>query len=206
MTAGNGKAGDAASTAPTGQEGSISVQRPAENKRTRPDAATLIKTLAELFPLCFVADQWLPHIPLRVGIGQDLIALGLLKPIEVGIALRTYTRRRMYLAAIAGGGLRWALDGKPAGEIKPSEAEWARVQVAEMDRRQAQATAAQLVAYQASRKAVRPQKPALGANGPRPYHKATIQKTSVRAAQRPGDGLAALKAAAAARRAAAVSP
>jgi hypothetical protein len=51
-----------------------------------------IATLAALFPHAFVADIWEPHRPLRVGIGEELIALGVLSASAIRHALYTYTK------------------------------------------------------------------------------------------------------------------
>jgi hypothetical protein len=78
-----------------------------------------ITALAELFPRAFTTERWRPHKPLKVGVHADLIATGALTPREVRAALRVYTKRRMYLAAVAAGGFRHDLDGNPAGEVNP---------------------------------------------------------------------------------------
>jgi ProP effector len=94
--------------------------------------ADLIRTLAERFPV-FVAEGWQEHKPLAVGIHEALAAAGLLQPGEVAIALRCYAGRRRYLAAVAAGGVRFDLDGNPAGEVTEQQATWARGRLARLD-------------------------------------------------------------------------
>jgi hypothetical protein len=47
---------------------------------SRQGAEAIIKALAELFPKMFVAAQWEPHRPLAIGIGQELVKLGVAPP------------------------------------------------------------------------------------------------------------------------------
>jgi sRNA-binding protein len=65
---------------------------------------------------------------------QDrLIATGILSRREVRAALRYYTSRRMYLAAVAAGGARIDLNGNGAGEVSPEQAAWGRKKLDEID-------------------------------------------------------------------------
>jgi ProP effector len=76
--------------------------------------ASLAK-LAELFPTCFTAEASGPHRPLKIGIYTDLRVRGL-KAAEAGV-LGVYTKRWAYLKALAAGGPRYDLDGNPCGEV-----------------------------------------------------------------------------------------
>jgi sRNA-binding protein len=100
-----------------------------DNPTIRParPAHDIIAALATIFPQTFTAEKWRPHRPLKIGIHLDLIATGILSQHEAWPALRSYTRRRMYLAAVAAGGPRIDLDGNPAGEVTPAEAAWAQI-------------------------------------------------------------------------------
>jgi len=103
-------------------------------RRARVDAARQhIVALAELFPACFVADKWETHRPLKVGIKADLIATGLLTPNECRRVLGLYVGRLGYQRAVAAGGMRVDLDGWPAGEVQPDQAEHAAAAVAQME-------------------------------------------------------------------------
>jgi len=73
-----------------------------------------ISALAELFPSTFVADGWQPHKPLKIGIHQDLIDLGVLLPDECRAVFRRYCSRLMYQRALAAGGPRYGLNGERA--------------------------------------------------------------------------------------------
>jgi sRNA-binding protein len=78
---------------------------------------TNIAALAALFPAVFSAEPWQAHRPLKVGIGDDLVARGLLGAPEVNAALKGYVNRLMYQKCLAAGGSRIDLDGNVAGEV-----------------------------------------------------------------------------------------
>jgi sRNA-binding protein len=69
---------------------------------------------------------------------------------EVRSALHCYASRRMYLAATVAGGLRFDLDGQPAGEVTARAAEWARGRLAIMDAAAARAASERSKAVPAS--------------------------------------------------------
>jgi sRNA-binding protein len=143
--------------------------------------------LTGLFPLAFTADRWRPHRPLKTGVHLDLIATDILSQHEAWAALRSYAGRRMYLAAVAAGGARIGLDGEIAGEVTPAESAWAQKQLDQLDAA-AVATAAQRQAKaNAKTNPFKPKTAPLAAPSPAPASR---------------DGIGALRAAAAARRAA----
>ena len=76
-----------------------------------------IATLAALFPAAFSAKPWQTHRPLKVGIGKDLVARGVLGTSEVNAALKQYVDRLMYQKCLAAGGARVDLEGNVAGEV-----------------------------------------------------------------------------------------
>jgi sRNA-binding protein len=76
-----------------------------------------IAALAALFPAAFSAEPWRPHRPLKVGIGNDLVARGVLGAPEVNAALKRYVDRLMYQKCLAAGGARVDLEGNVAGEV-----------------------------------------------------------------------------------------
>jgi sRNA-binding protein len=110
------------------------------NTKSQHDLATLLRTVAELFPV-FATERWQGHKPLAIGIDKALIATGILKPFEVGQVLRAYTRRRMYQAALVAGGPRYDLDGNVAGEVTLEQAYSAKLLAEQMDRKAAEAAA-----------------------------------------------------------------
>jgi sRNA-binding protein len=171
------------------------------------DNTKLIATLAELFPKTFSAEAWQEHRPLKIGIGDNLRDAGVLLPQECRV-LAIYTHRRMYQACLALGGPRFDLDGKPCGEVAP-----------DMDRRQVESIAAARAAHRAEREARKAKEAAEFVEarkaereaaerrkGPAPYHRSTPKQTHPAPPQRAGDGLAALEAAAKARKQGEVSP
>jgi ProP effector len=92
---------------------------------SREAAKSIIATLAQLFPRTFTAEQWEPHGPLAIGIGQQLIELGIITRAE-GKALWYYTKRFKYLESIVFGVHRIGLDGEPAGVVDEDQAHQAR--------------------------------------------------------------------------------
>jgi len=78
---------------------------------------TNIAALAALFPAVFSAEPWEAHRPLKVGIGDDLVARGVLGAPEVNAALKRYVDRLMYQKCLAAGGARVDLEGNAAGEV-----------------------------------------------------------------------------------------
>jgi ProQ/FINO family len=55
-----------------------------------------IAALAALFPAAFSAEPWRTHRPLKVGIGDELVARGVLGAREVNAALKQYVDRLKY--------------------------------------------------------------------------------------------------------------
>jgi sRNA-binding protein len=146
------------------------------NTKSKPDLATLLRTVAELLPV-FAMERWEPHKPLAIGIDKALFATGILKPWEVRLVLRAYTRRRMYQAALVAGGPRYDLDGTPCGKISAEDQACAAASLAAMDAKAAAAAvkirAEQKAGWLAERAKARPQ----------PHDKAPPQKASAVAPQ-----------------------
>jgi ProP effector len=104
---------------------------------------TNIAALAALFPAAFSAEPWQAHRPLKVGIGNDLMARGVLGPREVNAALKRYVDRLMYQKCLAAGGARIDLEGDVAGEVSNEHRSRAERLVARIEARQlAETTAA----------------------------------------------------------------
>jgi ProP effector len=148
------------------------------------DGQELIAVLADLFPAAFTAERWQPHRPLKIGIHQDLVDRGVLLPNECRV-LRWYVLRRMYQVALAAGGPRYDLDGTPAGEVTPGEADHAKAAVATIEAKRARKARAMADERMATRKT---------AKTPVPPATAIPSATSAKL------GLAELKTAALARR------
>jgi len=87
--------------------------------------------LAEAFPQTFVLEKYQPHRPLKVGIAADILArCPELARYKLGRALGVYTGRVMYLQGMVAGTARIDLDGNPAGEVSPADAEHAAAKLA----------------------------------------------------------------------------
>jgi sRNA-binding protein len=114
-----------------------------------------IALLATLFPAVFSSEPWQPHRPLKVGIGDDLVARGLLSAPEVNAALKGYVNRLMYQKCLAAGGTRIDLDGNGAGEVSSEHRCHAERLIARVKARQLAETPA-AKAEADSERAVRP--------------------------------------------------
>jgi sRNA-binding protein len=112
-----------------------------------------IAALAAMFPTAFSAETWQEHRPLKVGIGNDLVARGVLGTREVNAALK-YVDRLMYQKCLAAGGARVDLEGNVAGEVSNEHRSRAERLVARIEARQLAETAAAKAAAE-SEKAVR---------------------------------------------------
>jgi hypothetical protein len=83
------------------QEGAVKMTTKSENN---------IAALAVMFPAAFSAEPWQEHRPLKVGIGNDLMARGVLGKRAVNAALKRYVDRLMYQKCLAAGGARVDLE------------------------------------------------------------------------------------------------
>lgn len=94
------------------------------------DIFSLINRLVEIFPDCFSRST--PK-PLKIGIGPELLPLAGVHPALMDVsrkqirqALAFYTHGNAYRKAVALGGVRYGLDGQPAGEVTPEQQEFAK--------------------------------------------------------------------------------
>ncbi len=106
--------------------------KPTKAERKRQAVAALAK-FAELFPVCFAADESGPHRPLEINIHRDLIERGV--QLSEAQALRLYARRVAYQAALIAGGPRYDLHGNPHGEVTAEEIAPAKVALADIETR-----------------------------------------------------------------------
>lgn len=89
------------------------------------DVNPIIDRLCEAFPVLF--NRQTPK-PLKIGIGQELLALAGVHPALTDLnrkdlrrALKVYTHGFRYRQALAAGGPRYDLDGQPVGEVTPEQ-------------------------------------------------------------------------------------
>src|SRR5215467_6564868 len=101
-----------------------------------------IAALAALFPAAFSAGPSQAHRPLKVGIGNDLVARDVLGAREVNAALKRYVDRLMYQKCLAAGGARVDLEGNVAGEVSREQRRRAERLVARIEARQLAESAA----------------------------------------------------------------
>jgi sRNA-binding protein len=113
-----------------------------------------IALLAEHFPAVFVLEGWQPHMPLKIGINEDIAAAGIMPAEDIGPTLRLYVRRLMYQRALAAGSSRYDLNGKPCGEVTAEHAAGAVTSAAHIEA-EAQIKGAAAIA---ARKANKPRK------------------------------------------------
>jgi len=160
---------------------------------------TNIAVLAALFPATFCAEPWQAHRPLKVGIGNDLVARGVLGAQEVDAVLKRYVDRLMYQKSLAAGDARVDLEGNVAGEVsREQRCRAARLVARIKARQQAEKAAAKAGAESegAVKKAVMPP--------PVPDRKVVVMSTPVETRPATGSGrlgLADLRRAALERRA-----
>jgi sRNA-binding protein len=207
----NDGAGAAAETATAGPNREC-LEGPS-NTKTKPDHATVIAALADLYPAAFVRERWQSHKPLKAGIHHDLIAAGIVTAAEVSPAMRWYCGRRTYQVALAAGGPRYDLDGVPCGEVSAEQARSAQLLVEHMDRKTAETAAKARAEQKAVWLAEKAKRAAAEARSepkrPKPYHSGRHEIIAPRPPQTVDPaapkrlGLAGLKAAAQARKAAA---
>jgi sRNA-binding protein len=119
---------EAGAPARTGTAGRECLEGSPPLSTRRPDPASTIQVLAELFAV-FIADWRKPHRPLKVGIHQDLVGRGLLVPDECRAVFRVYVGRRQYQKALAAGGPRYDLDGNAAGEVTAEQVDAAKTKL-----------------------------------------------------------------------------
>jgi len=110
-----------------------------------------IVALGDLFPEVFTRERWQSHKPLKVGIDKDLVASGVVTAREVGLVLRLYTCRRSYQLALAAGGARYGLDGRPSGEVSPEQQAAAKAAIERLDEQQASKFAAAITRFREGR-------------------------------------------------------
>jgi sRNA-binding protein len=132
------------------------TRRRAVEMSTKSDAH--IAALAALFPAAFSAEPWQAHRPLKVGIGNDLVARGVFGAREVNAALKRYVDRLTYQECLAAGGARIDLDGNVAGEVSSEQRCRAERMVARIKARQL-AEAAAVKGETTSKEAVRQTNP-----------------------------------------------
>src|SRR5215470_12926152 len=118
-----------------------------------------IAALAALFPAAFSAGPSQLHPPLKVGIGNDLVARGVFGAREINAALKRYVDRLTYQECLAAGGARVDLDGNVAGEVSSEQRCHAERMVARIEARQlgeAAAVKAEAESKEAVRRAAAP--------------------------------------------------
>jgi sRNA-binding protein len=128
---------------------------------TKSDAS--IAALAALFPAAFAAEPWQVHHPLKVGIGDELVARGVLDARKVKAALKRYVDRLMYQKCLAAGGARVDLEGNVAGEVSNEHRSRAERLVARIEARELAEAKTEAESERAVRQAAVPP-PVLNAN------------------------------------------
>ena len=98
--------------------------------------------------------------PLEIGIRNKLLAAGVMKPGELGLALMVYTRSHGYRRALRTGAVRLGLDGEPAGIVTTEEAARSAEELQKRgaklrERKAAQARSAEETARQVAEEAAR---------------------------------------------------
>ena len=84
----------------------------------------VLDRLCAAFPACF--SRTAPQ-PLKISLGDEVLALADLSRTQVRRALKVYTGSPAYRKALARGGPRYDLAGQPAGEVTPDQQANARM-------------------------------------------------------------------------------
>jgi ProP effector len=110
--------------------------------------SSLIAELCKRFPV-FEPRQNEPHRPLALKIREQIWHRWPdVDRDALSVTLRWYTQRRMYLLSVLAGGNRYNLDGNAAGEITPSEIEYAKKVLASIDAKKLKAVDEAAANYQ----------------------------------------------------------
>jgi ProP effector len=110
--------------------------------------SSIIANLCKRFPV-FELQQHEPHRPLALKIREQIWQRWPdVDRDALSIMLRWYTQRRMYLLSVIAGGNRYNLDGDAAGEITPSEIEYAKKLLAGIDAKKLKAADEAAANYQ----------------------------------------------------------
>jgi hypothetical protein len=94
------------------------------------DINPILDRLCQLFPACF--NRLAPK-PLKIGLGEELMALAGVHPALADLtrtrirrAIKFYTSFSAYRKALAKGGPRYDLEGRPDGEVTPEQQAFAK--------------------------------------------------------------------------------
>ena len=113
--------------------------------------SSIFAKLCERFPV-FEPRQDEPHRPLALKIREQIWHRWPdVDRDALSVTLRWYTQRRMYLLSVIASGNRYNLDGDAAGEITPSEIEYAKKVLASVDAKKLKAAEQAAAKYQRQR-------------------------------------------------------
>ncbi|MEH6579189.1 MAG: ProQ/FinO family protein [Amphritea sp.] len=94
-----------------------------------------LQLICDTYPLVFNREN---VRPLKIGIQEDLIAEEKLAKNKIKRALASYVRSPHYFRSLKEGADRIDLNGNPAGAVKASEADYAKEQLKEINKRRQQ--------------------------------------------------------------------
>jgi ProP effector len=113
--------------------------------------SSIFAKLCERFPV-FEPRQDESHRPLALKVREQIWQRWPdVDRDALSVTLRWYTQRRMYLLSVIAGGNRYNLDGEAAGEITPSEIEYAKKLLASIDAKKLKAAEEAAAKYQRQR-------------------------------------------------------
>ena len=84
-----------------------------------------LHAMVQRWPQCFYSDGQRRR-PLKIGIAKEIFATGDFDARVLARVMGFYCRNVGYLRACTAGALRIGLDGEPAGEVSPEQAQLAR--------------------------------------------------------------------------------
>jgi ProP effector len=94
----------------------------------------VVGVICQRFPATFFIHK--PK-PLKIGIYDDLLAVGVLDEKGLSAFLRAYCKLGRYLAVVVPGAQRVDLDGNPTGEVTAEEAQLAATALSVLHERRA---------------------------------------------------------------------
>jgi ProP effector len=95
----------------------------------------VIRDLAAHWPQCFAVNAT-QRRPLKIGIAEEVRAMGLFTDAEVSEALTFYAHNTGYLKALVAGAVRIGLDGEPAGTVTADQEAFAQRELARRETKQ----------------------------------------------------------------------
>ena len=119
----------------TATDAATEVTKSKSKSKNRAANQAALQLICETYPEVFNRDN---VRPLKIGIQEELIADEKLAKNQIKRALASYVRSPYYFRSLKEGADRIGLDGQPSGTVSESEAEHAKQQLKEVNKRRQQ--------------------------------------------------------------------